>query len=212
MKFYWNDETPYPIDPDKFYLIYYVGCFCPPHKSHYAVVEKFVSYPNVKILISQYGKESRHNVPFHVSRKIWKTYLKTFTKEQQKRIVLEKLKSTMDVKRHMKGVDVIVYLKGNEEEHLKELRTPENKHLFRAFERQFIKERHRLIKIAKRNMADVDFCFGKRQEVSATRFVEAVKYNKDLDYLRTFMPEKLRKNDAKRIVSMLKKFDLKVEK
>jgi hypothetical protein len=212
MKFYWNDEVPYPIDPNKFYLIYYVGCFCPPHKSHFSIVEKFASYPNVRILISQYGKESRHNVPFHVSQSIWKTYLKTFSHEQQKRIVLEKLKSTMDVKRHMKNVDVIVYMKGNEENHLKQARTIENDHLFKSFERKFIKERHRLIKIARKHKADVDFCLGKRNGVSATEFVKALKRNDDIEYLRTFMPDKLPLRHAKRIVRTLQKFDLKVEK
>lgn len=213
MKFYWNGAEPYPIDPSKRYLIYYVGCFCPPHIGHFEVVSEFVGNENVKILLSQYGNEGRHGVPFNVSKGMWKRYLKTLSPEEQKRVVLEKLRSTFDVVRHMKGVDVVVYIKGNEEPHLQTEKNEQNKHVFAKFEKSFLKERHRLLEIAKKFNADVDFQFRKRNDwLSATKFIAAVKERRDIEEMKKFFPSSLPEKDMKRILKKLRKQNLKIEK
>lgn len=151
------------------------------------MVKHFANFENVIILVSQFGKEGRHNVPFHVSRGIWKRYLKTLPVDQQTRVRLEKLRSTYDVDAHMKDIDVIVYIKGNEEAKLQMPKTDANKHAFQKFEQKFLKERHRLFQVARKHKSDVDFIMRKRNTISATEFVRNVAMNESLDHLKQFV-------------------------
>ena len=91
-KIYWecNGDT-YEIDPKKNYLIYFSGCFCPPHRGHLLMIEPFLKLPNVKFLISQIGDESRHGVSYRISRKIWKIFIHELIPNHEHRVALVEL-------------------------------------------------------------------------------------------------------------------------
>lgn len=176
MKFYWNDQD-YVFDPKKRYLIYYVGNFSPVTKGHFSVLQKYIGNKNVKYFISQIGSEKRHGVPYKLSRKMWQYYIETLSKSEQSRIKVEKLHHTEDVERHLNSkIDVVIYIRGNEEKHLMVPRTKENDRDFKIFEKKFIQDRYKLIEIANKNRIGVDFIIMSRKgHVSATNFTLAVK-------------------------------------
>lgn len=73
--FSWNKE--FKLDPDKHYFVYYRGCFCPPTRGHFSVVQKWVQFPNTTVYIAQLGEPDRHGVskiffPFvRVCQTVW---------------------------------------------------------------------------------------------------------------------------------------------
>ena len=76
VKFYWESlDQVYEFDPEKQYLIYFPGCFAPPHGNHFNTIADFTYLDNAKFFILQTGSEKRHGVPFELNNKIWRIYI-----------------------------------------------------------------------------------------------------------------------------------------
>lgn len=64
VKFYWESKgEKYRFSREKKYLIYFRGCYCPPHKGHFNTIADFKDTPNTKFIIHQGGSETRHGFP-----------------------------------------------------------------------------------------------------------------------------------------------------
>lgn len=185
MLFHWNE---YDFDPQKQYLINYRGCFCPPTRGHYELIQPFLGRPNVKILISQVGGATRHGVPFSTSKRIWRKYLA----DPEKRVIIEQLRGSHDVKQHLTGIDIVVYLKGKELSKKRE-------------ERKFLHDRRNLMALLERKGIPFHALIVDRplkDSLSATLFVQALLSRKEVDY---YMPDHLSKKDSAVIIRALKK-------
>jgi hypothetical protein len=193
VKFYYDD---YDFQKDKNYLIFYRGCFCPPSRGHFSLVERFSYLDNVKIYISQIGSEHRHGVPYELNRKIWKIYISKLLPKEK--IILKKAYTTADVLTELKDIDVVIFLRGCEDENE------------RKKERQRLKKYSPLLKELKRRRVKADFLFIDRPEkdiLSATKMVEAI-INRDKN-LRFYFPENLEEKDFRYILRKLKEQKLK---
>lgn len=67
-------------------IMLYGGCFCPPHKGHFAIVEKNLkSYDAIYIFV--WGKGvSRHGYPAAVNAQLWDLYLQTLSAKDQAKV------------------------------------------------------------------------------------------------------------------------------
>ncbi len=114
--FYWESlGQEYPFDPSKKYLIYFKGCFCPPHRGHFDVVKDLMMKgKNIHTMIHQMGAESRHGVPKRLNREIWRLYINELLPAD--RVHLIQYNSTLDILdlNFLKTFDTVVYIRGNE--------------------------------------------------------------------------------------------------
>jgi hypothetical protein len=196
MSFFYND---YDFQPDKKYLVFYRGCFSPTSSGHYSLVERYINLPNVKYLISQIGSEKRHGVPYYFNRKIWKIYINELFYNEKDKIYLEKMESPLDVLKFLHGIDTVIFLRGNEED--------DNE----AKERERLKKYSELIKKLKRRHINLDFLIIDRPEIetlSSTKFIEALRKNKNYHKLKYFLPKDLSYDKAMYIINRLKTFPL----
>ena len=90
VEFYWEKlGQEYEFDYDKKYLIYFRGCFYPPTRGHFNTINDFTYLDNAKFFIHQGGNERRHGVPFYLSHKIWRIYVKELM-DHHKTVVLKR--------------------------------------------------------------------------------------------------------------------------
>ena len=196
VRFYYDN---YDFLPDKKYLIFFRGGFCPPTRGHFSLVEKYAHMENVKYYISQIGSEARHGVPYSLNRKIWKIYIKKLLPKD--RIILKKAYSFDDVLDEIEGIDVVIFIRGKEEEDIK----AKEKERRERYENVFRRIRRRGVK--------VDFLIIDRPEkhvLSATKFIESLKRGDSFSKLKFFLPENLPNEECKYIIRNLKKQNLKV--
>ena len=196
VRFYYDD---YDFDPDKKYLIFFRGGFtCGATRGHYSLVEKFIHHENVKYYISQIGNESRHGVPYSLNRKIWKIYIRNLLPED--RIILKKAYTFDDVLDEIEGIDVVIFIRGKEEDDIK------------AKEKERRERYRKIFNRLKRRGVKVDFLIIDRPEkdvLSATKFVEALIRNDSYEKLKFLLPENLPDHECKYIIKNLKKQRLK---
>jgi len=216
VEFYWNNR-PYLFDPRKKYFIYYRGCFCPPTRGHFSLIEKFVAHPNVTVFISQMGSEQRHGIPRKLNRDIWQTYIQhAIPKEYHDRIILKRMYGADDIIPFLEKdtFDRVIYLKGNERKWMldqphdhKRQRSVDQRR--RKHEKTLKNQRSNLIDILHARKIGLDFVIIDRPlkgELSATKFVEAVKRGeKNKKKLAYFMPPQLPRRQQKEIVKKLRK-------
>jgi hypothetical protein len=196
MSFFYNS---YDFKPEKNYLIYFRGCFCPPSAGHFSLLEKYIHQPNVKYLVSQMGSEKRHGVPYHFNRKIWKIYIKELLSEYRDRIYLEKLKSSSDVFNFLDGIDTVIFLRGKEDNNIK------------AKERERLETYGDLIRKLKKRNVEMDFLTIDRPEaakLSSTKLIESLRKNRSYSHLKYFFPSNLSYDKTMYIVTRLKKYHL----
>uniref|UniRef100_A0A6C0BPD4 Uncharacterized protein n=1 Tax=viral metagenome TaxID=1070528 RepID=A0A6C0BPD4_9ZZZZ len=214
VQFHWNRR--FSFDPDQKYLVYFRGCFCPCHKNHLAQIEPYYDVPNVNIFISQMGSEHRHGVPARVNRKIWKSYIKhCVPAECRQRIRLEQMQDgAADIKPHLDGIHRVLYVMGNEKEHLMEHGNPgpdqirRLKKARRKREHHLRQQRERLVRILAKRHIGLDFVIDDRVmkgKVSATQFVAAIRRGATVEELSTFMPDALPLKQRQKIISRLRK-------
>ena len=197
VRFFYDD---YKFDEDKTYLVLCRGSFGPPHAGHVSLVEAFIDRPNVKYFISQIGSEKRHGVPHSFSRKIWKMYIDELFAEHKDKIILKKFKSTYDVLDYVDSVDVVLFLRGNEQDKKKEK------------EKERLRNYGTLIKKLKRKSVSFDFLFLPRpllNTLSTTKFVEGILAKKSTEELKFFLPKNLSTKTARKIIRKLRTFPLK---
>jgi len=195
VKFYYDD---YEFDPDKKYLIFFRGNFGPPSRGHYSLVEKYIHLENVKYYISQIGSEIRHGVPYSLNRKIWKIYIKKLLPEE--RIILKRAHSMHDVLDEIEGIDVVIFIRGREEEDIK------------AKEKERLERYNGIFRKLRKEGVKVDFLIIDRPEknvLSATKFVEALIRGDSYRKLKFFLPYNLPDEECKYIIRNLKKQNLK---
>ena len=210
--FYWeNLGQEYPFNPYKKYLIYFKGCFCPPHRGHFNMVKQFTDKgDNIHVMIHQMGSESRHGVPKRLNREIWRFYINELLPTD--RVHLIQHYSTLDILDLdiLNQIDTVLYIRGNE-----------------GYEIDATKERdlrifRRIISNLKRMNIDMDFYYMDRQSVDtlcATQYVKTLiktrgrckKQGCDCKYERQsyFMPEGLHRDTVLMIGRKLQKRDLK---
>lgn len=114
--FYWECNNQHlSFNPSKKYLIYFKGCYCPPHRGHFSTVKRFLDMgTNIYAMIHQMGSSRRHGVPYKINRKIWRTYIDELLPSN--RVFLRRFGSTSDIYSLpiINDIDTIVYIRGNE--------------------------------------------------------------------------------------------------
>ena len=210
--FYWESlGQEYPFDPSKKYLIYFKGCFCPPHRGHFNTVKQLVDKgKNIHAMIHQMGAEARHGVPKRLNREIWRLYVNELLPTD--RIHLVQYSSTLDIfdQKILRDIDTVVYIRGNEgyEVNATEMR---DRKIFR-----------RIISNLERINVNMDFYYMERplvKTLSASKFVQTLINTRgrckqqgcDCKYKRQsyFMPKGLSRDTVLRIGRKLQKQDLK---
>lgn len=205
--FYWESETPpLHLNPEHKYLIYFKGCFCPPHRGHFQTIERFLSHgKHVSAIIDQMGCEKRHGVPFEYSRKIWNIYINQLL--DKSRVSLQHFDSFWEILSHpfAKDADSIIYIRGIEGTD------------YHKTKKQILFRYKELINKFRFRGQQLIFNFLERPHANslcATQFVNSIiKYKswtcpckyKNLSY---FFPKRLTKYHIKYIVKLLQKCDL----
>ena len=195
--FYYNH---YNFEEDKKYLIFFRGCFACPTAGHFSLVDMYADLPNVTYYISQIGSESRHGVTYELNRKIWKIYIQKLL--DPSKIILKKAYGMEDVLDEIEGIDVVIFLRGNEEEVL----TNREKEIDR------LRKYKSLLKTIQKKGIQTDFLIVDRPEkntLSASKFVEAILRGDSSRRLKFFLPPKLEDRDAKYIIRKLREQNLK---
>jgi hypothetical protein len=204
------------INPELQYLIYYRGCFCPPHVGHFNEAIKYLKYPNVKMIIHQMGNE-RHRVPVHINRKIWNIYIKELLPENRIDLVQydeDTLGYPDDHKLFCKS-DVLVIIRGDE-----------TKDSYKQEKRTCSKWYNTIWRCNKRGI-DIIFTYDLRdhEALSASTFINHLlrfkKINNEFDQtcrykddsckiedLYQYLPELLSVDAKQNIINMLIKYDL----
>ena len=208
-------EIP-PLNPGKNYVIYFRGCFCPPHRGHFETIEHFLQMgPNFKVIIDQIGSEKRHGVPYSVNRKIWQTYIKELLPSN--RVSLNSFDRFEDILEHKfitdPQTDVLLYLRGNEGQNVSQA-IASLKDRFQDIIRELAYLR-----------VELDFLYVKRHRkdtLSASKFVKTLaNYNKHgclcqkcrrkrnlIAKIEYFLPVNLSDRNKNRIINTLTKFRL----
>ena len=115
--FYWECRgQSYHFDSTKKYLIYFKGCYCPPTRGHFDTVKRFIDMgPNVYVMNHQIGSKSRHGVPRHLNREIWKCYIRELLPPDRVHLVAyESYDDIINLNRIIDTVDTVIYIRGNE--------------------------------------------------------------------------------------------------
>ena len=203
-------KEKYKFDPTLKYLIYFRGAQSPTHKGHYETVKRFLNIgENVKVLINQ-TYNIRHGIPYKIKRKIWKTYIHELLPED--RIILKTYNKFNDIfdssiKGILQDIDIILYIRGIEDEN------------YRSVKQEINRKCKRMKKYLDKFNIRVDYYYLKRYSIdtlSATEFTrqlirtryvsDEIKYNK----CKYFLPSKLRKTIALRIINKLQGLNLVV--
>jgi len=188
MSFHWEQSNSFfTPDPDLNYIVYYKGCFCPPHAGHFNQVNILLQYTNVKVIIHQKGGKSRHGVSKEINRQIWKYYIQKLLPKERVNLVQYTSEHANDglllIHPWIKSCDVLVILKGDEFED-------------QEIEEEQVLKRHRPIikKLFGLGIKTI-FYYTKRNHdiMSASTFISRLiqykKDKKDIDQLYQYLPE-----------------------
>lgn len=192
------------IDPNLKYLVYYRGCFCPPHNGHFEAASKYLGHPNVRMIIHQMGGY-RHGVSKSTNRKIWQTYIEELFPNEKIHLVQYDEETSDYPKYHpwLKKSDVLVIIRGDEYNDI-ESREQEDMYQWDS-----------TIMRCKRNGIDVIFAYDTRDaaRMSASTFVEDInRYKRDrikIESLYKYLPEKLSIRSKKHVINLLIRHDLR---
>lgn len=193
------------MHPDRNYLFYYRGCFCPPHIGHFEDAAKYLKYPNVRMIIHQMGG-SRHGVPRTVNRKIWNWYIDELLPQDKIDLVQYNNETRRFPRDHpwLKDSDVIIIMRGDEvETDLK------------SYERLDYHRWGFVIKNARQYNIDVVFLYHLRyhESISATAFTDSlINYKQGkhpIDEVYKFLPHKLSLTTKNKIIYLLSQCHLK---
>lgn len=202
VEFIWsNNNKNFNYDPNKNYLLYFRGCCCPPHKGHLQSIQEIVqNRTNFVIIIDQLGTQSRHGVPFRISREIWKEFIKYSL--PQVKVILEKGQFFQKHwKHHFDNINTVLFVRGDE-----------GKISHSKIEQHFNHKHQYKLRFFKKHNIEVFYYGGIRDpKLSATHFVTHLLRNRhvfDLDHIYDFLPNSLPQKLALRILSYLKRCSL----
>lgn len=193
------------IDPGKKYLVYYLGCFCPPHKGHFGQISGYLKHENVKVIISQIGG-LRHGVPKRLNRNIWKSYISDLLPEERVDLIQYDGYSGTDelLKSHewFRECDYLIIQRGDEGD--------ENSDTDKI-ERKTKRRWRKTIDICKHNRTKIIFYFSTRGNEkfnpSATKLCKVmIKYQDGLarkEDIYPYFPDKLSIKRKDRIIKAL---------
>ena len=212
VKFYWESRGEhYQFDSRKKYLIYYRGCFGPPHRGHFNTIADFVYLENANFFIHQGGNSRRHGVPYDLSRKIWKIYIKELLPKDKFFLMGRGSHEESDMVEHpyVKEAETIVFIAGNENY------VPKDKEL----EDITIKYREIFNKLLRRKKEIVFLYLDRPQQsiLSATKLCQSIRNGddiisrrdqKNIENLRNYFPEGLPDSAVRYIVRKLRYCDL----
>ena len=199
VKFYYGN---YNFEEGKRYLVLCRGNFSVVTAGHVSLVDEYIDLPNVKYFISQIGSEKRHGVPYYFSRKMWKIYIDELLPQHKDKIILKKFSSTYDVLDYVENVDVVLFLRGEEE----------SKNERKEKEKERLRNYGTLIKRLKKRGVSFDFLFLPRpllNTLSTTKFVEGILAKKSTEELKFFLPKNLSTKTCRYIIHKLRTFPLK---
>lgn len=193
------------MNPDKRYLIYYRGCFCPPHIGHFNTAASYIQHKNVRVIIHQMGG-NRHGVPKNVNRHIWKLYIKKLFPEGFAKLIQYDNNIHSDniicSSKWFKKCDYLVIIRGDEVENTK------------LQEHQDINRWNYLIKKCNKHNVNIIFDYSTRNSsiISATTFIKnLINYkqkNIPKEYLYKYIPSNLSINDKNEILNLLIQYNL----
>lgn len=205
INFHWERKFGrYKFDPNLRYVMYFKGCFCPPHRGHYSTIADIMRFnPNVRLVINQKGCEHRHGVPARINRMIWQIYINRLLPAN--RISLGRFNKKEAFINHpfIRSCDRIVIMRGDENFDFIETENKGNKSY-----------RKILDELNKRNI-ELDCIMSNRSGIySSSKLVSMLldykagkgNYYKIVEHL----PPGLQIFDYNRIINMLLSCDLKV--
>jgi hypothetical protein len=211
VKFYWESlGEHYRFSPDKQYLIYYRGCFCPPHRGHFNTIADFTYLPNAKFFIHQGGRQKRHGVPYELSRKIWKIYINELLPSDRFILMGRGSNQANDMADHpfTQEADTIVFIAGNENYDPKEKEMEDRKYGYAEI----------FNKLLMRNKEIIFLYLDRPQQniLSATQLSSNIQANRHYSFrdgrkyqiLRPFFPENLSNASVRYITRKLEECDL----
>lgn len=192
------------IQPNKQYLFYYRGCFCPPHSGHFSQAIKYLKYPNVRMIIHQIGGK-RHGIPSTLNRQIWKWYIEELLPINRVELIQYNNYSHKLPLDHpwMKRITDLVLIRGDE---------------FSDIESYQKKEQYRwkaAITKCKKYKINLTFLYGIRdsEKLSATAFTKSlIAYQENLlkvQDLYQYLPSNLNTKTKNKIIHLLAKHDLR---
>ena len=200
--FYWESlNQHYHFNPNRKYMIYFRGCYCPPHGAHFKTIADFLYLDNATFFIHQGGNHRRHGVPSELSRKIWKIYISELMPVDKTILMRRTRHEEVDLAQHRstREADVIVFIAGNEnfDETITERSDREDKYrdVFKALKNK-----------------EVVFLYLNRPSngVSATKFVQSLILhpNERSSYFRKYLPDGLSERAVSYIIRKLKECKL----
>lgn len=203
--FIWERKQEYiTIYDDLKYLFYFRGCFCPPHKGHFLTIQRYLKYPNVKVIIHQIGGE-RHGVSKNMNRRTWQYYIKELLPEDRVDLVQYNSSTKNLPKGHsfFKDTDVLVMLRGDETSNVREQ------------EKLELSTKQSLISKCLKYETQLIFLYEKRDhdKLSASSFIKnLIQYRKGkyrLIDLYQYLPEMLPVDIKNKIINKLLRYPLR---
>lgn len=198
MKFHWESKSgPYKFKANINYVIYFKGCFAPPHVGHFNAICDIISkHPNVKVIINQIGSKKRHGVPHEINKKIWKMYIKYLLPKN--RVAVHNYRKLGGYMNHpfMKGAHKLIFLRANENFNMHEI------------ERTFIMMHRKMIHKFHNRGIKIEYYMQERNKdvISATKFVEQlIKYRDrggDIEKVKMFLPKDLPPEICDKVIKM----------
>jgi len=209
VKFYWEClGQKYQFDPTKKYLIYYPGCFCAPHRCHFNTINDFIYLPNANFFIHQGGREKRHGVPYHLSRKIWKIYIRELMPRDKTALLGRGRHQVSDLVFHdfTNQADTVVFIAGNEDYDPETMESYARNKKYKYFFRGLVEQGKEVVFLYLDRPSD---------GVSATKMSQALRdyrhvpYDDKVEFLRNFFPIGLSDKAVRYIIKKLERCDLR---
>jgi hypothetical protein len=191
------------IRSDRRYLVYYKGCFCPPHIGHFDTAASYLRSNNVKMIIHQMGNQ-RHNIPTDLNRSIWKTYIRELLPTNNVDLVQYNDNSKDVLYNHpwLDKANILIIIRGDEADNIK------------SQERRNLRNWKHIINNCKSRGIEIIFHYTLRdtEKISATTFIDKViKYkNRRLhkEDLYKYMPDKLSIESKDKIIRRVARYYL----
>lgn len=197
------------MNPNKNYLIFYRGCFCPPHIGHYNLLADSFRHDNVRGLVYHINSNKRHGVSKDTNRMIWEIYIKELFEKGTVNIIQHpgyEDDSLLTSHKWFKHADYLVIIRGDE---MGNDRT--RKYIEKSNNRKW---GYVIGKCNKYKIKPI-FYYPVRESTtaSATKFIkEFKKYNFGVinrNRLYKFLPNELKESSKNRIIDMLSMEDIK---
>ncbi len=197
------------------YIIYFNGCFCPPHRGHYNSINDIVkNNKNIKVIINikQKNNDTRHGIPKYINIAIWKEYIKHMFPKNSVSLQRGNFMTDKNFINHdfIKQADTVIFVRGDEGlDH-------------RTIKNSFETKKKSILKLLSKENKKIMFYYNSRvKNLSATDFVKHLinfkiyhqgktKCKPCYSILYSFLPSNLPNHVCKKIIKKLLRCDLKI--